>query len=1501
MKVFTKLFFTLVLCVLGVMTVDAQDKVYATFESPTGITWDSEAKTFSCSSPYGNQLHNIGLPNGNLTSYEKLVIDCEILEGDGYRFMFYANSKGTTAGGVTIVTESGKKEYNLSDFSMDAAYLTDCQEICLSGYNGSGKVKVNEVYLVKSSDPLALPKENLSKAIAKAKLCTSIGKTAESFAALQTAITTAQAAYDATDATEESLTSAMKTLNNAVDALALADGYTNLSADMFKQYASLAEPGEGTAVAGAPCVLFTASGLPYGDGNVSELKWADLAGYDKLIVVVAGEVKPRFCMNRLEANGQQAETKADSKMLDINPNNEYTWSTEAYETIDGKTFTIDLKKIVDDYNFARLHCIKAQGYGTSVIVTDMLLYKEAAPAATEVTFDFDASDHAASSSTDHAGDITEDEVLTQDGVVLTITPSGGSTANRYWGTSPKMRMYGGTMTLVAPEGKAITKVVVNNGKWNAGNTFNDVAAATGEWEGNSTNVILAVAANTQIKSVVVTLADKTEETTTFVPVHIANTAETAYTVAKAIELIEAGKALGETVFVKGIVSEVEKFDESKKYITYWISDDGTTKQFECYQGKGIDGADFASIDDVKVGATVVATGLLTKYNETYEFKAGNKLVTYEAPFVPAIADGTYYIKNVGSGNFLAGANAWGTQASVTPAGVLFEVALLEGTHGYSLKNTLVTVAKKFLGSNLYTDSDTPAGGFAIEKAADGSLVIKLGDKYLAEGTETGSTNDKILVTTDELTDAAKWQFLTKEEAIASLADATPEAPKSATFLISNPNFNRNTSVAAWTVSQDCTNKNLSGGDGKTGNNFCAESYHSPFTVSQVLADAPAGKYRLTAQGFYRQDDGAAEAAPVFFANDKTGNVPEKTGTENSMTDASNSFTAGNYTIEPIEVTVAAAGGLTIGVKNNGNTHQWVIWDNFQLTYLGNQIDLSELVAAYEEAKTAASAALADEANAIVTGEERAALTTAISENAEVEQTQEALTAAIAALTTATSNFTGAKAAYTALATVKAQADVTAFKYASDEKKAAVETAKEATATSAADATAKAETLVKAYRQYAESSALLEGVDGAVNKTEAITNPKAETAVAEPWKTVLGEGSAGSIGILSSEPWTDGEGVSAHKYFDGGNWGANSWDVSLTQDITLQKGKYQLTVKSRASQDVAFTLFASETKTQMQTIGATGGLFDRGWNDASVEFELDKDSTITIGVQGVTSVIHNWMSFSDFRLVQFPVPHDQIIPAEVAEPTYSYPASWNFANWSDATVANLKADAAWSIFNGWSDVEKDPAATDKNGKLNPQEPTEASKDNCFWHQGKTDKYGQLYANGVLIEELKGLKFTEAYAATRGLAIAVNYPSTSLGTYDGGQYLWLGGGGKGVPCFELPNVPAGMTITIAVESHKASDARGVELYAGSIAEENKIGDTFKPKAKDSHTWTITEAGNIVVYNTNGCHIYSIGVSVDTGINAVEAGLENGAVYNLNGQKVQKAQKGLYIIGGRKVVIK
>ena len=111
---------------------------------------------------------------------------------------------------------------------------------------------------------------------------------------------------------------------------------------------------------------------------------------------------------------------------------------------------------------------------------------------------------------------------------------------------------------------------------------------------------------------------------------ISNTEETAYTVAKAVELIDAGDGLSSEVYVKGKISKIEKFN-SDNSITYWISDDGTTtsQQFECYKGKNLEGADFAAATDLKVGATVIVKGKMKKYNTTYEFDAGNVLINYD--------------------------------------------------------------------------------------------------------------------------------------------------------------------------------------------------------------------------------------------------------------------------------------------------------------------------------------------------------------------------------------------------------------------------------------------------------------------------------------------------------------------------------------------------------------------------------------------------------------------------------------------------------------------------------------------------------------------------------------------------------------------------------------------------------------------------------------------------------------------------------------------------------
>lgn len=114
-------------------------------------------------------------------------------------------------------------------------------------------------------------------------------------------------------------------------------------------------------------------------------------------------------------------------------------------------------------------------------------------------------------------------------------------------------------------------------------------------------------------------------------------ADHPFTVAQARAAIDYnGNVTG--VYARGIVCTASSNLFSGKYLSYWISADGdaNSDKLEAYNGLGLDGEDFTSVNDVQVGATVVIYGNLTKFNSTYEFAADNYLVSYTAPVAPTI-------------------------------------------------------------------------------------------------------------------------------------------------------------------------------------------------------------------------------------------------------------------------------------------------------------------------------------------------------------------------------------------------------------------------------------------------------------------------------------------------------------------------------------------------------------------------------------------------------------------------------------------------------------------------------------------------------------------------------------------------------------------------------------------------------------------------------------------------------------------------------------------------
>lgn len=99
-------------------------------------------------------------------------------------------------------------------------------------------------------------------------------------------------------------------------------------------------------------------------------------------------------------------------------------------------------------------------------------------------------------------------------------------------------------------------------------------------------------------------------------VDLKNTPETAYTVAKALELIAAGEGLDVNVYVKGQITNIKEVETEKHgNATYDISDDATAaNKLTVYRGYFYDKGKFTSSDQIKVGDVVVVYGKLVNYN-----------------------------------------------------------------------------------------------------------------------------------------------------------------------------------------------------------------------------------------------------------------------------------------------------------------------------------------------------------------------------------------------------------------------------------------------------------------------------------------------------------------------------------------------------------------------------------------------------------------------------------------------------------------------------------------------------------------------------------------------------------------------------------------------------------------------------------------------------------------------------------------------------------------------
>ena len=246
---------------------------------------------------------------------------------------------------ITITSEMCKQDGNTGDFYLQSFGLN------LSQIRTTSNFYFDNIVMWTEDDPLKAERVALQNAIALGKAQSSFAKTEDSFGALTNAITAAEGVVNSDDKT--TLTNATDAINDAIKGFKLQDGYTNLTADMYKKWNSDTTPNQGENTDFA-IILNAANGQPFGDSSVKWYHFADMSDFSKFIVLVStGSATPRIMMNRA-----YAETGDGGAYVEL-----------TNDPTDGKV-EVDLTA----YPYAHLNAIKGKNWG-NVNTSGLLLYR----------------------------------------------------------------------------------------------------------------------------------------------------------------------------------------------------------------------------------------------------------------------------------------------------------------------------------------------------------------------------------------------------------------------------------------------------------------------------------------------------------------------------------------------------------------------------------------------------------------------------------------------------------------------------------------------------------------------------------------------------------------------------------------------------------------------------------------------------------------------------------------------------------------------------------------------------------------------------------------------------------------------------------------------------------------------------------------------------------------------------------------------------------------------
>lgn len=303
-----------------------------------------------------------------------------------------------------------------------------------------------------------------------------------------------------------------------------------------------------------------------------------------------------------------------------------------------------------------------------------------------------------------------------------------------------------------------------------------------------------------------------------------------------------------------------------------------------------------------------------------------------------VAAGKFFLYNVGTGTYLCGANDWGTHSSVSKWGVDYT---LEGANGvYTLESQISNGGDSHYLAGNYTDGAATNWTFAKVSNSPITYTLNNGEGYLAHTSET-----YVEVVADGSSADAQWILVSYDDIYAAMEDASESSPMDVRLLIPGADIGRNNQRNnKWTFTHEGGNNRI-GGDNK---NFIVEAWNSTFEFSQTLTNLPVGYYKFGCSGFGKNGTTYIFAGDVETPFSVTDNLGGDWAAEGMNVE--NGEYTGNETADMVLVT---DGTLKLGLKRTENlSADWALFDKFILTYYGAPADLS----VYEEGLAAAVAA-----------------------------------------------------------------------------------------------------------------------------------------------------------------------------------------------------------------------------------------------------------------------------------------------------------------------------------------------------------------------------------------------------------------------------------------------------------------------------------------------------------------------------------------------------------------